>query len=118
MLERYQKLMQAYDPMAGTLTGGKEVSRTLSQLRGCFLDEAAYARALEEEDRLVYRVVAVEPADVSGDLHYGLGVLYPGKVGREYYLTKGHFHETREAAEVYIGLSGEGCMLLEDEQTG
>jgi glucose-6-phosphate isomerase len=118
MLERYQELAQVYDPLAGTLTGGKEVVRTLSQLEGCFHDEAAYCQALEEEDGLIYRVAAVEPADGPGDMHYGLGVLYPGKVGREYYLTKGHFHENREAAEVYIGLSGEGCMLLEDEQTG
>ncbi len=63
-------------------------------------------------------MTAVEPADGAGDLHYGLGVLYPGKVGNEYFLTKGHLHSRREAAEVYIGLAGEGRMLLEDEATG
>lgn len=67
---------------------------------------------------VVYRVIAVEPASGPGDLHYGLGILYAGKVGNEYFLTKGHLHQTREAAEVYIGQSGEGLMLLEDEHTG
>ena len=32
-------------------------------------------------------------------------------------MTKGHYHAWRPAAEVYIGLSGEGMMLLEDETT-
>ena len=33
-------------------------------------------------------------------------------------MTKGHLHRWREAAELYIGLSGKGVMLLEDEATG
>lgn len=110
--------METYDAAAGALSGGREVVRTLSQLKGAFADESAYAAALAAGDPVLYRVVAVEPANGAGDLHYGLGTLFPGKVGKEYYLTKGHLHRTREAAEVYLGLSGEGMMLLEDEQTG
>jgi len=67
---------------------------------------------------LLYRVTAVEPAQGPGDLHCGIGILYPGRIGDEYHLTKGHLHRTREAAEIYIGLEGEGLMLLEDELTG
>lgn len=118
MLERFKELTERYDPESGSLTGGSEVVRKLSDLRGVFADEAAYAAALTAGDPVLYKVVAVEPAGGAGDLHYGLGILYPGKVGNEYYLTKGHLHSTREAAEVYIGLSGEGMMLLEDEQSG
>lgn len=111
-------LSTQYDPAAGTLTGGTEVRRHLSDLKDAFADPEAVKNQLANEDPLLYRVVAVEPGHDSGDLHYGLGILYPGKIGEEYFLTKGHLHETREAAEVYIGLSGEGCMLLEDEATG
>ena len=39
----------------------------------------------------------------------------PGRVGQEYFMTRGHFHEWRIAAEIYIGLHGKGMMLLEDE---
>ena len=39
----------------------------------------------------------------------------PGKVGAEYHLTRGHLHAWREAAEIYIGLTGNGLMLLEGE---
>ncbi len=94
------------------------VRRHLSDLRGCFHDEATYQRALAEGDRLLYEVTAVEPATGEGQLHYGLGILYPGKIGDEYHLTKGHLHANRPAAEVYVGLKGEGAMLLEDEATG
>ena len=83
MLERYKELMQRYDLESGALTGGKEVVRRLSDLRGTFADEKAYAAELAQGDPELYRVVAVEPANGSGDLHYGLGILYPGKVGNE-----------------------------------
>lgn len=118
MIEQFHQLMQQYNPLTAEMEGGKVVERRLSQLEGCFEDEAAYRAALGAGDPLVYKVTAIEPANGSGDLHYGLGILHPGKVGREYYLTKGHLHSTREAAEVYIGLSGQGMMLLEDEQSG
>ena len=94
------------------------VQRRLSDLRGCFADAAAFDTALAQNNPVLYEVTAVEPAHGDGQLHYGIGILYPGKVGDEYYLTKGHYHSHRPAAEVYIGLKGEGMMLLEDEATG
>lgn len=103
---------------AGAIIGAPLVRRRLSDLRGCFADAAAYEAALREGDPLLYTVSSVEAGSGPGGLHYGLGVLYPGRVGDEYFMTKGHLHSRREAAEVYIGLRGEGCMLLEDEATG
>lgn len=94
------------------------VERRLSDLQGCFADEAAFFEAVALGNELIYAVTAVEPASGDGQLHYGLGILYPGRIGAEYYLTKGHLHSHRPAAEVYIGLRGEGAMLLEDEATG
>jgi len=118
MLEAFPVLTHTYAAATAHLEGGTVVERRLSQLRGCFADEAAYEAALSQEDTLLYRVTSVEPANGGGDLHYGLGVLYPGKIGNEYFMTKGHLHSMRAAAEVYIGLTGEGTMLLENEQTG
>jgi glucose-6-phosphate isomerase len=94
------------------------VQRRLADLKGCFADEAAFAAALSEGNPVLYEVTGVEPARGDGQLHYGLGVLYPGKIGGEYFLTKGHLHQHRPAAEVYVGLAGEGMMLLEDEASG
>jgi glucose-6-phosphate isomerase len=111
-------LLGRFDPQAGTLAGAKRVERRLSDLKGAFLDEAAYAAACAEGDPLVYSVEAIEPGSGDGDLHYGVGLIQPGRIGREYFMTKGHLHRWREASELYIGLGGKGVMLLEDEATG
>jgi glucose-6-phosphate isomerase len=94
------------------------VQRRLADLRGSFADVAEYEAALAAGNPVVYEVSSVEPASGDGQLHYGLGVLQPGRIGGEYYLTKGHLHSHRPAAEIYIGLKGEGAMVLEDEATG
>lgn len=106
------------DLAAGLIVGQAVVQRRLSDLRGAFDDTTAYDAAVARGDPLVYTVSSVEPGEGAGDLHYGLGLIMPGQVGREYYLTKGHIHRWRDAAEVYVGLGGEGMMLLEDEATG
>lgn len=111
-------LLSQFDPETGSIGDVPVTRRYLSDLRGSFHDQVAYDAELAKDDRLVYTVAAVEPALGDGDLHYGLGVIYPGKVGEEYHLTKGHLHAWRPAAEFYVGLKGAGMMLLEDEHTG
>jgi glucose-6-phosphate isomerase len=103
------------DLSAGTIEGAAVTRRYLGDLKGSFADAAAFNRAAQEGNPLLYQVSAVEPGQGEGQLHYGLGMLMPGRIGREYYLTKGHYHAWRAAAEVYCGLRGEGLMLLEDE---
>ena len=117
-ITQYAELASTYNTATGELKGATMVRRYLSDLRGSFVDTRAFELALRQGDPLIYTVASLEPGKGTGDLHYGLGVLMPGKIGTEYYLTKGHYHAWREAAEVYIGLRGEGCMLLEDEGTG
>ncbi len=117
-LHDVSQLLSKFDPRAGTIDDKPRVERHLADLRGCFRDEGAYERALELGNPLVYSVASVETAVGQGDLHYGLGVIQPGSIGDEYFLTKGHMHTWREAAEVYIGLSGQGAMLLEVEADG
>jgi glucose-6-phosphate isomerase len=110
-----QSLFSRFDLARGTIEGGTRSVRRLSDLRGIFADEAAYRLALEEGDPIVYTVESIEGGDGEGDLHYGIATLMPGRVGGEYYMTRGHFHAWRPAAEVYVGLAGTGAMLLEDE---
>ena len=100
------------------LEGATSSQRRLSELQGCFEDSAAFEARLREGDSILYSVSSIEPAHGDGQLHYGLGVLAPGRIGGEYFMTRGHLHAWRPAAEVYVGLSGDGAMLLEDEQTG
>ena len=113
-----RELLTRFDPQTGEIEGTTMTKRHLSDLRGCFRDPVAFERALAQGNPLVYSVSAMQLGTDVGDLHYGLGVIHPGRVGDEYFLTKGHLHTWRAAAELYIGLSGEGVMLLEDETTG
>lgn len=107
-----------FDPRTGTIDGIPATERRLSDMHGIFADRTAYETRLSREDPVLYTVTTVEPAWGDGQLHYGIGWIAPGRIGDEYFMTKGHYHAWRPAAEFYIGLSGEGAMLLEDEHTG
>ncbi len=105
----------SFDPRSAAITGAPVTERKLSQLAGCYADPHAFNATLERGDPVIYSVSSLEPAHGDGDLHVGLGMVMPGKIGAEYHLTRGHLHSWREAAEIYIGLSGSGLMLLEGE---
>lgn len=104
-----------FDPATAVIPTFEPGNRCLSQLADCFADERAYQSMLSRGDQLVYGVTSLDMASGEGQLHYGLGILQPGKVGHEYFMTKGHLHAWRPAAEVYICLQGDGMMLLEHE---
>ncbi len=87
--------------------------RRLSSLRGQFLDHAAFDARLAQDDPELYKVYAVDRPAVAGELSSGLTILHPGKVGDEYYMTKGHFHAVLETGEVYYALAGQGRMVME-----
>ncbi len=89
------------------------ITRRLSDLKGQFYDQAAYDRMLAEEDTLLYEVYEVLRPEVEGELLSGVSIVHPGKVGDEFFMTKGHFHTVLETAEIYYGLHGEGYMVME-----
>ena len=111
-------LLSRFDPETGIVEGIRPMTRRLSDLRGAFADEAAYEKEVEVGNPVVYTVSTVTPGTGEGALHYGVGVLFPGTIGDEYYLTRGHLHSWRAAAEVYVGLRGIGRMVLEEMTTG
>jgi len=106
-----------FEPTNATIIGRSPTVRRLRDVQSIFADQPA-CQGLLASNPLLYSVTQVEDHNGEGDIHYGLGILMPGKVGREYFMTKGHLHAWRPAAEVYIGLRGRGMMLLEDERTG
>lgn len=106
------------DLATGRLSGAAVTTstRTLGDLAGVFGDEAA--RAALDQSAPVYRVeMHAEVADgTAGGLFYGTSFVESGRVGDEYYMTKGHFHTFREAGEYYWCIAGEGALILMDEQ--
>ncbi len=89
------------------------IQRRLSALRGQFVDQAAYAQRLAQSDDVIYEVYEIKRPELEGELIMGVSVVHPGKVGREFNMTKGHFHSVVETSEVYICLRGEGYMVME-----
>ena len=92
------------------------VQRRLSALRGQFLDQPAYEQMLAGEDSLLYEVYEIKRPQVAGELLTGISIVHPGKVGREFFMTKGHYHQVLDTAEVYLCQNGEGFMVMENPE--
>ena len=91
--------------------------RRLSQMRGMYADAEATERAIRDGgDPVIYEFYELGAPERSGGLAFGTSIVYPGKIGGEYYMTKGHFHKILETAEVYYTLNGEGRMLTENPE--
>lgn len=103
------------DPALGALRGGNgRYERKLSDLSGLYRDEDAFRRLVGEDGgSLAYWVESSDVQDGPGGLISGLSVLEPGRVGEEFFMTRGHLHKKPECAELYLGVQGTGVMLLD-----
>ncbi len=104
------------DPATGYLQGYAPLERNLSSMKGMFADTAAYEAMLAKHDARVYDFFDIKRPKKSGELAVGTSIVYPGKVGDEYFMTKGHFHTILDTAEVYYCMSGHGLMLMESPE--
>jgi len=87
--------------------------RRLSSMADYYLDQAAFEALLAQDDLILYEVYGIDRPAVSGELISGITVLHAGKVGQEYFMTKGHFHAVLETGEIYYALRGTGMMVME-----
>lgn len=88
--------------------------RYLSQMKHMFSDTSAVNTILQTEDPLIYEFQELGVPELDSDLAFGVTRIYPGTIGDEYYMTKGHFHNVLNTAEVYLGISGNGILLTEN----
>jgi glucose-6-phosphate isomerase, archaeal len=104
--------------MIDGLTGAVQPStghyvKRLSELGGLFEDVQAFDDAVvERDDPIVYEVR--EYRVEGSDLFFGTTTMHPGKVGGEYYMTRGHYHARDDRGEVYHVQSGSGVLVLEN----
>jgi glucose-6-phosphate isomerase, archaeal len=92
------------------------IQRRLSALRNQFADREAFQAMLDAGDQLIYEVYENRRPEVAGELLSGISIVHPGRVGNEYFMTKGHYHAVRETAEIYYCLEGQGVLLMENEK--
>ncbi len=103
----------AFDKEAGLSPGFETGKRDVSDMNGMYADAAAETALIEGGNPLVYAFHSMPAPEHAGDLCFGCSIVNPGKVGDEYYMTRGHFHAILDTAEVYYCLSGQGYMLSE-----
>lgn len=85
-------------------------------MKGMYANEHAYEAMTVNADPLIYEFHELGVPEKPGNLAFGTSIVYPGKVGDEYYMTKGHFHTILDTAEVYYCLGGKGYMLMESPE--
>lgn len=104
-----------FDLVKGLCKSGKvkPIVRHVSNMVSQFSDSDAARKMVEEGDPALYEFYGLDLPEYAGALQFGTTTIYPGKVGDEYFMTKGHFHTILDTAEVYYGLSGHGMMMME-----
>jgi glucose-6-phosphate isomerase, archaeal len=99
------------DLASGRLDPELEVTeRRLSDMADSYLEGGDH-----DPDLLIYRVYGIPVPATTGNILSSTTVIEAGTIGREYFMTKGHFHEVRDRAEIYVGLGGEGRLLMATE---
>lgn len=105
-----------FDRESGMSDKHKPTQRKLSNMKRMYNDVEALEAILKKDDPLVYEFYELGAPEHQGDLAFGTSITYPGKVGNEYYMTKGHFHSIIDTAEVYYCFKGHGYMLMENPE--
>ena len=100
--------------------GASSYQKLLADLDGLYADADAFAELRGAQgDRVVYEVTDHRPTSNPGDLITGVTRMSPGKVGAEFFMTRGHIHAVVDRPEMYFALKGHGLMVMEsaDGQT-
>lgn len=106
----------AFDLVSGLSAQRPALQRRLSAMAAMYADVEAARAQVERDDVLVYEFYDMGVPETSGDVAYGTSITYPGKVGDEYHMTKGHFHSVLDTGEIYFCLRGTGYMLMENPE--
>jgi len=105
-----------FDLKTGLSKNFESLKRYASNMKGMYLDSEAENSLIENGNPLMYEFHELGAPSEPGDVAAGTSILYPGKVGNEYFMTAGHFHTILDTAEVYYCLNGEGYMLMENKE--
>ncbi len=90
------------------------LERRLSEMLGAYADAEAARRLIGDAgDPVIYRAFDAPVPEERGHLVYRTTIISPGRVGAEYFMTKGHHHEL-DSAEFYLGMAGTGLMVMQD----
>jgi glucose-6-phosphate isomerase, archaeal len=89
--------------------------RTVGDLHFYWVDSDV---AIAQADELVYETQSwfPKPDGTEGAVLWASTILHPGKVGDEFFMTRGHFHVKPTHGELIIVVQGQGLLLLMDRE--
>jgi len=94
-----------------------EIDRSLEEMRDVFYDQNAVEWILEKENPKVVKVWMAPLPNTGGHIMACMTIIYPGQVGDEFFMTKGHLHDDPvNAPEYYLTLKGQGKLLLQTRE--
>lgn len=97
----------------------KKFEVRLRGMKNFYSDADAVKRMLDGgEDPLIYEVYECLQPSVEGQIDFAITVIYPGKIGDEYNMTRGHYHAKEGASELYFILQGEGFVVMQTKEGG
>lgn len=92
-----------------------EYTKRLGEFRGIYRNEKAFDALLKAQgDFVTYKVT--EYRAQGSDIFFGTTTMMPGRVGDEYFMTRGHYHARRDRGEIYYTQSGQGVLLLQSRE--
>lgn len=115
-MEDLKSMAVDFDLATGMSPGANSIQRRLSDMKGVYADNTGLEAMLKNGDPLVYEFYDMRMPENPNEIAFGTSITHPGKVGQEYFMTKGHFHTVLDTAEVYYCLSGHGYMLMENPE--
>ncbi len=89
------------------------IERRASDMHNYYAREEALQQLItSQHDPVHYETFESSVPEEYGHLKFCVSKLYSGVVGDEFFMTKGHYHTTRETGEIYLCLKGEGLMMM------
>ena len=91
---------------------GELIIRKLNDMAEMYQNQEAVKESFKENP-VIYKFYNVQIPEESGHLQHCISIVYPGKIGNEYYMTKGHFHKIKDTSEIYLTLKGRGKLVMQ-----
>lgn len=91
----------------------ERIQRRVSDMRAMFYDQPAARQAIAAGDPLVYEFFDTKFITTRSDMAVAITRLFAGRVGDEYFMSKGHQHQRDDQPETYICIRGTGYLLLD-----
>jgi glucose-6-phosphate isomerase len=97
----------------------RSIIRRMADIAHLCADAQSAQKLVDSGNPVIYEMLEAHVPETPGEIAFCTTRMYPGLIGNEYYMTKGHFHVDMSTAEIYYTYSGHGVLLAEtkDKQT-